>query len=170
MINKKTGLIICGFPGVGKSTAAKTNINAVDCDSTHFHYKTDWAQIAKNEPTDNEHSKKQKENPNWVSEYVDHIELMSSQFGYQYVFVSSHIEVRTEMDVRGLQYICVVPDKNLKDEYLIRYIKRGNEFDFINKLSFNWGDWLDEIERCGMLVIHLKSGQFLSDIFMAQEQ
>lgn len=152
------GLIICGFPGVGKSYAEQLSNDIADCESNAFHFPVDWEHI--NEPEKME----VKEDKNWVNKYVDHIEDMASQYGKPYVLVSSHVEVRTEMDVRGIKYIIAVPKKELKDEYLSRYVKRGSQVSFIEKMYFYWEEWLDEIENCGMPVIHLSSGQYIADI------
>ena len=151
-------IIVCGFPGVGKSSAAQRCRDVADIESTEFHWPTDWENI--NEPE----KMRVEENPNWVSDYVNHIADMASQYGYSYCLVSCHDKVREEMDVRGIPYIVVVPNKDLKDEYLARYLKRGDSFSFINQINTNWDDWLDEIDKCGMPVIHLKAGQHISDI------
>lgn len=150
--------IICGFPGVGKSQAAMRSRDIQDIESTPFHMPIDWDNI--NEPEKMRHE----ENPNWVSDYADHIADMASQYGYCYNLISCHEKVREELDARSIPYIIVVPSRELKDEYLGRYLRRGDSFDFINQIDTHWDEWLTEIDGCGMPVIHLKSGQYISDI------
>lgn len=152
------GHIICGFPGVGKSAAARMCRDIQDIESTEFHWPTDWENI--NEPE----KMRYEENPNWVSDYVDHIADMASQYGYSYNLISCHEKVREEMDARSIPYIIVVPSKDLKDEYLARYLKRGDSFNFINQIDTHWDEWLSEIDECGMPTIHLKAGQYISDV------
>lgn len=149
--NNIKSLIICGFPGVGKTVAERKSREVVDCESTAFHYSF-------------EPGKPDKENPDWVSKYVDHIENLASQGDYQYVLVSSHLEVRNEMDMRGIPYVCVVPYQRLLNEYLARYVKRGNSATFIKTVYDNWGKWLAEIDAHGAPVIHLAEGQNISDM------
>lgn len=157
------GLIICGFPGVGKSAASQKSRDICDCESTPFHTIYEEVYTGKNgeaiPPTIIS-----VKNPNWVSDYVDRIEKISSDGNAFYVLVSLHKEVRDEMDKRGLPYVIVVPEKSLKDEYLGRYVKRGNGQSFIRKVYDNWDEWLDEIESSGDPVIHLKAGEVLADI------
>lgn len=148
------GLIISGFPGIGKSTAESVYRESIDCESTQFHYVFDPScPYGEN-----------KENSNWVKEYVDFIEKSAKDGKYNFIFISSHLKVREELDNRMIPYIVVVPEKCLKDEYLARYVKRGDCAEFIIEVSESWDEWLEEIERNAPAVIHLKSGQVLSDI------
>lgn len=152
-MKKITGLIICGFPGVGKSTAERMRKDVADVESTGFHWKVDENGFLTHD-----------ENENWVSDYVDHIKDMASQYGYPYILVSSHKKVREEMDERGVPYVVVVPDKGLRDEYLIRYIMRGDIQSFIKTVYRHWYEWLDEIEASDAPVVHLSAGQTMTDI------
>lgn len=141
--------IICGFPGVGKSTAAAKSKEIVDCESTSFHY------LPGNLTT---------ENPNWVKDYVDHIGDLSSNLGYQYVLLSCHKAVREELARRGVPYVIVAPSSYCRSEYMARYLKRGDSVKFIKNVYDNWAKWLDEIEEDGMPVIWLNEGQTISDV------
>lgn len=152
-------LIICGFPGIGKTTAERVYREAIDCDSSGFHYIFDPTEVNAENPFCME-----KENPNWVSEYVDHILACAKDGIYQFVLASSHKEVREELDKRFAAYICVVPDRSLKDEYLSRYVKRGDCAEFIINVSESWDEWLDEIEANAPAIVHLKAGQVLADL------
>lgn len=153
------GLVISGFPGIGKSTAESVYRESIDCESTPFHYVFDPNTVNALFPYGVE-----KENPNWVKEYVDFIEKSAKDGKYQFIFISSHLKVREELDMRMIPYIVVVPEKCLKDEYLARYVKRGDCAEFIIEVSESWDEWLEEIECNAPAVIHLKSGQVLSDI------
>ncbi len=127
--------------------------DVADVESTGFHWKTDENGFLTHD-----------ENENWVSDYVDHIKDMASQYGYPYVLVSSHKKVRDEMDKKGIPYVVVVPDKRLRDEYLIRYIMRGDTQSFIKTVYHHWDEWLDEIEASDAPVVHLSAGQTMTDI------
>lgn len=145
------GIIICGFPGIGKTSAESVCREAIDCESSGFHYIFDPTGV-------------EKENPNWVSEYVNFIEKCAKDGKYRFVLASTHLKVREELDMRMIPYIVVVPRKNLKDEYLARYVKRGDCAEFIIEVSESWNEWLDEVEENAPAIIHLETGQVLSDI------
>ena len=152
-------LIICGFPGIGKSTAEQAYRDAIDCESSAFHYVIDHNVVNANFPAG-----VKKENPNWAQEYVDFVEKCAKDGKYRYVLASSHLEVREELDMRTIPYVVVVPEAGIKDEYLQRYVKRGDCAEFIIKVSESWDEWLNEIEQNAPAVIHLKAGKVLSDI------
>jgi len=157
---KQTGLVICGFPGVGKTAAAslakeKHNYDFQDMESTAFRWVIGIDH-------------KRVPNPHFPGCYVDDVERSASQYGYKYTMISSHKEVRDELKSRGIHYIIVVPEKSLRDEYLLRYVARGSDIKLIEQVYDHWNEWLDEIENDGAPVIHLKSGQFLADAIVPE--
>jgi hypothetical protein len=59
----------------------------------------------------------------------------------------------------------VYPERNLKEEYINRYKKRGSPQGFIDLISSNWDSFLDELDNqqgCNKLI--LKQEQFLADV------
>lgn len=154
MKNEKiNGIIICGYPGIGKSTAASNKMNIVDAESRAYSHDFDPDTCAETK------------NESFPGNYVDALEKLASKInGYEYILASCHKEVRDELDKRGLPYIVVMPHLNCKDEYLQRYIKRGDSAEFIGEMYWHWEKWHDEIDNSGCPVIHLMKGQNLSDI------
>ena len=126
-------MIICGFPGVGKSSIARTLPGIVDLESTPF-------------------------NKNWKI-YANVIEHMDKN-GY-IVLVSSHKELREELRSKKLNYIYVKPKKELKKEYLERYKKRDNKKSFIDQLDKNWDEYMKTLR--GENTVELDSGEYLLD-------
>jgi hypothetical protein len=111
-------LIICGFPGTGKSTMAKSS-NWVDLESTPFSRRGQWLLYA---------------------EVAKHM----SDNGYT-VMVSTHEEMLEALELIKARYTVVVPPYQ---DYLIyreRYINRGNSLSFITKLSSKWVEWISNI-------------------------
>lgn len=158
-MNKFNAIIICGFAGIGKTTAEQRCRQTIDCESSSFHYAFDPTEVNGENP----HGVF-KENQNWVSEYVDKLVELAMDARYHYVFASCHKEVRDELAARFLPYICVVPDRNLKDEYLARYVMRGDSAEFIIGMYEHWDERLEKIEKNAPAVIHLKAGQVLADL------
>ena len=101
MVNKNgsddmVAKIISAFPCCGKSYFAKTHIDihSLDLDSSFYSC------------IDNHGSKVR--NPNFPDNYINDIkEYMEN---YDFIFVSSHISVRTALRNRNIPYILVYPD------------------------------------------------------------
>lgn len=146
-------IVICGFPGVGKSCAAHDRMSISDSDSSEFSWM--W---------DKENPLKRVRNPEFPFNYGERIEKYVKEIQYEYILVSSHKAVRDELRRRGIKYLVVAPKRNLKSEYLIRYLKRGSLMDFIENMNEKWDEFIDGIEEEKAPVIWLESGQHLSDV------
>lgn len=109
-------MIICGFPGTGKSMMARFS-RWVDLESTPF--KKNWLLYA---------------------EVAKHM----SDAGYT-VMVSTHYELLEAFEQIEASYTVIIPPKTDKDIYMLRYTMRGNSDDFINLLDENWYKWLSDI-------------------------
>ena len=130
-------MIICGFPGTGKSTVMNIFKGVVDLESTPF--KKNWKI------------------------YADVAEHMHKQ-GYT-VMVSSHKEMRNELLSREAAFVVVIPKKEDKALYIERYRERGNTEEFIKLLDENFEAWIDEIlEEEGLVICELNGDEFISDL------
>lgn len=109
-------MIICGFPGVGKSVMAQQS-NWVDLESTPF--EKDWSRYAK------------------VAKHM-------SDSGYV-VMVSTHSEMLDALEKLNEDYIIVIPPLTDDYIYKKRYEERDNTPEFINKVMESWTHWLNDI-------------------------
>lgn len=109
-------MIICGFPGVGKTTLAKFS-NWIDLESTPF--EKDWVRYAK------------------VAKHMN-------DNGYN-VMVSTHPQLLEQFEQMEVKYTVVVPHFADIFIYKDRYIKRGNNLDFITSIETNWDKWIENI-------------------------
>lgn len=124
--------IISAFPGMGKTTYHKNNPETtLDSDSSGF----SWVVNKEGEKV---------RNPNFPQNYVNHIKENIGK--YQYIFVSSHKEVRDALLDNSLYFTLVYPDINRKDEFIERYRNRGNDENFIKLVESKWEEWIGEIE------------------------
>lgn len=112
--------VICGFPGVGKSTlfANKGNQKIVDSDSSTF----DKADFPAN--------------------YIAHIKQKLAD-GYT-VLCSTHKDVRAALVAEGIDFILVYPLLECKDEYLRRYVKRGSPASFVFMMDSKWEEFVND--------------------------
>ncbi|MBQ7465520.1 MAG: hypothetical protein IJS55_03245 [Oscillospiraceae bacterium] len=157
-MNKRTGLILCGFPGIGKTATQdlaerKGNFGFIDAESSSFR----WVQLLNG---------KRLPNSDFPGNYIDFVTYCAGK--YKVTMTATHKQVRDEMKRRGLAYIIVAPEKSLKDEYILRYVARGSDMGLIEQVYDHWDEWLDELEKDGAPVIHLKSGQFLADAIVPE--
>lgn len=130
-------MIITGFAGIGKSSVTKTIPNIIDLESTPF--EKDWDRYVK------------------VAKHMD-------KQGHV-VLISCHKELREKLREEKIPYLCVMPEKDLKDEYLKRYKERGNDKEFIKSLKDNWDNYTKPLPN--EFVFRLKSEEYLYDIIWA---
>lgn len=123
--------IISAFPGTGKTFYHnKYKETTLDSDSSNF----SWVI--------NEDGNKVR-NPDFPKNYIKHIKENIGK--YEFIFVSSHKEVREALLDECIFFYLVYPDENRKEEFIKRYINRGNDDNFIKLVLNNWDNWMKEI-------------------------
>lgn len=127
-------MIICGFAGIGKSTLCTKEPKWIDLESTPF--EKDWDRYTK---------------------VADHM----NRQGYN-VMLSCHADLRKTLHEKNIPYILVLPDRDLKEEYIERYKRRGNVESFIKSLDENWDDYTNYFKWEN--VVFLSDNEYLSDI------
>jgi hypothetical protein len=144
--NKSKPLLVAGFPGTGK---------------TSYCYR-DADYMPQGFATDSDSSKFDK--ANFPQNYIEHIKQKILE-GYARVFISSHKDVRDALVLHNLPFVLIYPSKELKQEYIERYKQRGNNEKFIQLVSDNWENWIDDCKvQTGCFHIELKSGQFVANV------
>jgi hypothetical protein len=138
--------IISAFPGTGKSYYYKNNLKTtLDSDSSQFQ----WLNITKNGSRDGGNLIP---NPKFPQNYINHIKNNIGK--YEFIFVSSHNIVREALKNNCLYFYLLVPDIDDKDIYIKRYKDRGDHPKFIDKISKNWEQWINEcLEECHCNII-----------------
>ena len=134
--------VYSAFPGVGKTTYFNTTEkNVLDSDSSKFDKKL------------------------FPANYIDHIERNIQDPKVDMILVSSHKDVRDALLKKGIPYVLVYPQRDIKDEYIQRYKDRGNNDAFVDLLNKNWDNWMDEMDgQEGCEKITIGSGQYLADV------
>lgn len=80
----------------------------------------------------------------------NYIENIKSNIGkFDIILVSTHKDVRHEIfnsDIMDNAVVSIVyPNINLKEMWIDRLVKRGNNDTFIKMISDNWNNWINEI-------------------------
>lgn len=146
--------IVSVFPACGKTHMywnSKDYIVA-DSDSSKF----SWIEV--------EGGAKER-NPDFPNNYIEHIKSLIGEFDY--IFVSSHEEVRKALEKEGLHYSLVLPDISLRNEWIGRCFVRGNDYKFMAVLCAKWDEWLNPVKIAQDFnhdaVCYLGQGEYLSD-------
>ena len=140
----------CGFPGVGKTTAASDRESVIDLETTPFHWDANGNEVK-----------------DWVKKYFESIDDIEQKETNKTVLLSTHKSVITGMRVREIPFVVVAPKREDKNGYLIRYIRRGSTMSFILKMNEKWYEYMDDIdtlEKQGVCVVRLNGYEGISDI------
>lgn len=109
-------MIICGFPGTGKSWMARHS-RWVDLESTPF--ERDFMRYA------------------MVAKHMH-------DNGYN-VMVSTHEEMIMRLEQLEVPYTVIVPPLSDKEIYSRRYMARGSGVEFTEYIARNWDKWIDTL-------------------------
>ena len=149
-------MIICGFPGIGKTTAAKERDDVIDVESSKYH---------DNPPSLHELHLNDSATSIWPWNYVDRLEYLNTIHPDYYILASCHKKVRDALDNRRVPFIIVTPYIYDQEEYIKRFIKRRNSAEFINNIYTHWDEWICEIDQQHKhAVVHLGIGEFITDL------
>jgi len=125
--------IISAFPGTGKTRYQKEHPETcLDSDSSLF----SWIEVGGVKTR----------NPDFPNNYIAHIKENIGK--YEIILVSSHDVVRDALLDNCLFFYLIYPDSYSKEEYLKRYVDRGNDDAFVKLLTDNWDKWLKELTFC----------------------
>lgn len=129
-----TTKIISAFPGTGKTFYhSKHPETTLDSDSSNF----SWI-------LDENGSKTNVRNPDFPNNYIQHVKENIGK--YEFIFVSSHKEVRDALIKNNIFFYLVYPSINRKNEFIQRYKDRGNTESFIKLVDDKWVEWISDIE------------------------
>lgn len=148
--NMKAHKVICGFSGVGKSTAEQKNRSIYDLESSG------WSWDFKHDPPTRK--------PDFPANYIDNLERMMEDLPCSAFLLSCHAEVRRELQNRGIPYIIVMPRPQLKNEYLKRWLRRGSDMEFIEHMNDAWDDMISSCQEDSAPIIYLDSDEYISDL------
>ena len=150
------GVFIFAFTATGKTTVAKKYENVIDLESTYYKYinYTDDESLKSTARSINEE---------WPNNYFEALKNVKDK--YDYILIAD--EICNEFLINNkYDYWYVYPKRELKQEYLDRCKKRGNNEEFIYWYSKLWDQWIDKCEEDNYASkkIELKSNEYLEDV------
>lgn len=107
-------MIIVGYQGIGKSTAAGKN-GVIDLESGNFFIENENGESVRSD--------------DWYKIYANIADHLSKQ-GYV-VMTASHKVFRDYMDEKGIEYITMSPSVELKDAWIKKLEDRYNQTNLI---------------------------------------
>lgn len=155
------GIIIAGFPCIGKTTLGrKNNLNVVDLESTRYKYILE--QDVKNLESIKLNVNYPK-NPEWPKNYIDAI--IEAKQKYDIVFVLGKYDFNLQMLEEGIDFWVAYPDpaSQQKEEYMFRASKRNNPKEFMETFSKNYEKWQNRMELLPVPKIKLQKGEYIGD-------
>lgn len=134
-------LIISAYPACGKSYYYKKHSlyaesgngteKILDSDSSNF----SWIYNESGTKTDIR-------NPDFPNNYIEYIKKHLDKEAI--IFVSSHESVRAALHENDIPFAIVVPEFDMKEEWLKRMKNRGNNEAFIQLQDEHWTEWVDD--------------------------
>lgn len=150
--------IISAFPACGKTYAFKKlnekGYKILDSDSSQFSWCYD------HNPTNSDKIEKYR-NPEFPKNYIQHIKENIGKVDY--IFVSSHKEVRDALIENGIYFTLVYPDRKMKAEWVGRCFLRGSGEEFCQLIADNWDKWIDEMEEVENCVKYILGKEYPID-------
>lgn len=141
-------LIICGFSGIGKSTAVHLYKDKVlDFESSYYSKLPDGSQ-----------------NPAFPQNYVEAISKEFETGNNKVILTSCHADVRKLLKENNLPYLIVLPNADARNEYVIRWLSRGSKLSFIKNMYNHWYEYIDSCFEDDAPKVCLETKEYLVSI------
>ena len=153
------GIFIFAFTATGKSTVAKKYKNVIDMESTSYKYKDCSVEDETLKSTVRDL------NEEWPENYFKALKEVKDK--YDYILIADEICKDFLID-NNYEYWYVYPKRELKQEYLDRCKKRGNNEEFIFWYSKLWDEWIAKCkeDNYASKKIELDSNEYLEDVLL----
>ncbi len=149
----KNTKVVSAFPACGKSYFFnnRKDLACLDSDSSEFSWVID------------ENGNKVR-NPEFPANYIKHIKENLGKADF--IFVSSHLQVRQALNDNNIEYVTVYPETSAKSAWLQRMKDRGNDENFIKFQDEHFDEFTRSVddEPHGQKVIRISGKQYLGDI------
>ena len=183
--------VISAFPACGKTYAFEKLSNegckVLDSDSSLFSWiererteeelqelKEAWDSVPHLLSGDGyiekiRHDKIKVRNPEFPNNYIQHIKDNIGKVDY--IFVSSHKEVRDALIENNIWFTLAYPARHAKAEWVGRCFLRGSGEKFCQLIADNWDKWIDEmnnVSKCDKRILgygnYYRHYKYLSDL------
>lgn len=156
-IPKKDTKIFSVFPVSGTTYATKKlteeGYKVLELDSSEYSHKYYNFSV-------DDYKVKRVKNPSFPQNYIKAIKEAIGE--YDFIFISTHREVREELEKNNIRYSLVYPNYSMKNEWVGRCYLRSDSHEFCDKLASNWDQWIKELDN----VTYSNGGGCTNKIFL----
>lgn len=162
-------VVIAGFAGVGKTRAALAlGECALDFTPTPFKY------LLGGEPPASGECEALKAtygvgdmNPGWPGNYAAKLVELYVSCRYRYILIPPEPHILRALELTSIPYVLAYPRQDLKEEYLQRFVERGNGEEFTDVFIGCWDVWMESLRsRTPAFAIELGPGEHLLDAML----
>lgn len=154
-------IIIASFAGTGKTYLGKKYKNVIDLEPAPYK----WIfETEENKIEEKDKGKAKMLNPQWPMNYVN--KIIESLNDYDIVLIGLNRESREMLEKMGYKYYLCFPNKNKKDEYLRRFVERGNCSEFLEKQAYYFDKELPLLYEENMEKMILDGSEFIEDYLL----
>lgn len=146
-------IVISAFPASGKTECARHYPNVIDHDTSSYHY-----------------DENRNVNPDWIEWYITDLKHLIESGTYDYIFVSTHSEIREAMHKAGITFNVCMPTNDQKAEWIGRMFLRGSTPEFCRKIADNWSDWLYDLQNEPYTFFFNQNCKYISDYIQGLEE
>lgn len=155
------GIIIASFAGTGKSYLGKKYKNVIDLEPATYK----WIfENTGDELKESEKAKSNTLNPEWPMNYVN--KILEEVNNYDIVLIGLNRESRDKLEEMGYKYYLCFPNMNERDEYLERFVKRGNPPEFVEKQKYYFEKELPLLYEEKMEKMILNGSEYIEDYLL----
>lgn len=162
----KKGIVIAGFAGIGKTTLAKKYKNVIDIESSP--YKYDYSNIKDFNIEEMKGKSGRIINKEFPLNYINAIKDAVKKYDVVLVWIHPK-EILPYYDYYNIDYYLCFPSKEAISEYKDRFINRGNNQEFINKVINSYDKrYVDFINNPHKKIV-LSKGETLEDALIKMD-
>ncbi|EFZ02007.1 hypothetical protein X797_004652 [Metarhizium robertsii] len=143
----RKGLMICGFPGIGKSELADQPLLVPYYTIVELHSSKYLKDKYGND------------NANFVADYCG--KLSDACRRNTIVLASTHHEVLSQLYDQSEPMVFIYPFRSEKDKWIARLQSRGASEDLVNLVRDDWDALMDDFTRWGYFSYNLRSDEYL---------
>lgn len=156
-----SGIVIAGFAGIGKTTLASKYQNVIDLESSLYKWDN---SLMENISIEARKGLKREENKDWPLNYINKIKEAIEIYDIVLVWIKP--EVLKIYDKYNISYILCYPNKDSLDFYKQRYIDRGNNEEYINKVMNSFDLMEKQLKEKNVDKMILNGNETLEDFLL----